>query len=62
MSSSPDAVWRRCAHPGRVVLPLIDQELGQQASRHDNLRTWGIDPGSASDCLRPSRPWPRTRP
>ncbi|MBJ7005748.1 MULTISPECIES: hypothetical protein [Streptomyces] len=56
MSSSPDAVWRRCAHPGRVVLPLIDQEPGQQASRHDNLRTWGIDPGSASDCLRPSRP------
>ncbi|MBA9050607.1 MULTISPECIES: hypothetical protein [Streptomyces] len=27
------------------MLPLIDQEPGQQASRHDNLRTWGIDPG-----------------
>ncbi|MEU5445437.1 hypothetical protein [Streptomyces griseofuscus] len=27
------------------MLPLIDQEPGRQARRHDNLRTWGIDPG-----------------
>ncbi|MFH8342724.1 hypothetical protein [Streptomyces sp. AM6-12] len=27
------------------MLPLIDQEPGRQASRHDSLRTWGIDVG-----------------
>ncbi|GES28442.1 hypothetical protein AB0G60_00095 [Streptomyces angustmyceticus] len=37
-----DLLWRRCAHLGRVLLPLVDQEPGRQADRHENLRTWGI--------------------
>ncbi|MFK0261420.1 hypothetical protein ACIQU1_08825 [Streptomyces angustmyceticus] len=40
--SDSDSLWRRCAHLGRVLLPLVDQEPGRQAHRHENLRTWGI--------------------
>ncbi|MEU6594090.1 hypothetical protein ABZ923_33600 [Streptomyces sp. NPDC046881] len=43
MTSDPDTLWRRCAHLGRVLLPLVDQEPVRQADRHENLRTWGID-------------------
>ncbi|MGW2022062.1 hypothetical protein [Streptomyces decoyicus] len=43
MTSDSDLLWRRCAHLGRVLLPLVDQEPGRQADRHENLRTWGID-------------------
>ncbi|GGW13377.1 hypothetical protein GCM10018980_72060 [Streptomyces capoamus] len=43
MTSDPDTLWRRCAHLGRVLLPLADQDPGRQADRHENLRTWGID-------------------
>lgn len=43
MTSDHDMLWRRCAHLGRVLLPLVDQEQWRQARRHENLRTWGID-------------------
>jgi hypothetical protein len=33
----------RCAHLGRVLLPLVDQDPWRQARRHENLRAWGID-------------------
>ncbi|MFG2561827.1 hypothetical protein [Streptomyces sp. NPDC048496] len=38
-----DMLWRRCAHLGRVLLPLVDQESWRQARRHENLRAWDID-------------------
>lgn len=41
--TSDDMLWRRCAHLGRVLLPLVDQEPWRQARRHENLQTWGID-------------------
>ncbi|MFH8477064.1 hypothetical protein [Streptomyces sp. NPDC018000] len=43
MTSDHDVVWSRCAHLGRVLLPLVDQEPWRQARRHDNLQAWGID-------------------
>ncbi|MFF5588122.1 hypothetical protein [Streptomyces hygroscopicus] len=43
MASDHDMLWRRCAHLGHVLLPLMDQEPWRQARRHENLRTWGID-------------------
>ncbi|MEV7713139.1 hypothetical protein [Streptomyces sp. NPDC088270] len=43
MTSDHDKMWRRCAHLGRVLLPLVDQEPWRQARRHENLRAWGID-------------------
>ncbi|WP_327425729.1 hypothetical protein OG612_42275 (plasmid) [Streptomyces sp. NBC_01527] len=36
-------LWRRCAHLGCVLLPLVDQEPWRQARRHENLQAWGID-------------------
>lgn len=42
-TSDGDMMWRRCAHLGRVLLPLVDQEPWRQVRRHENLRTWGID-------------------
>ncbi|MFH8350432.1 hypothetical protein [Streptomyces sp. NPDC018045] len=36
-------LWRHCAHLGRVLLPLVDQEAWRQARRHETLKTWGID-------------------
>ncbi|MGW3819406.1 hypothetical protein [Streptomyces sp. NPDC005046] len=38
-----DTLWGRCARLGRVLLPLVDQETGRRAERHENLRIWGID-------------------
>ncbi|MFJ3310057.1 hypothetical protein ACIPSA_45065 [Streptomyces sp. NPDC086549] len=43
MTSDHDMLWRRCAHLGRVLLPLVDQEPWRQARRHENLQTWDID-------------------
>ncbi|MFJ8150487.1 hypothetical protein ACIQ6R_36455 [Streptomyces sp. NPDC096048] len=43
MTSDSDLLWLRCAHLGRVLLPLVDQDPGQRADRRKNLRTWGID-------------------
>ncbi|MGW7543560.1 hypothetical protein ACWGKQ_20975 [Streptomyces sp. NPDC054770] len=43
MPADHDMLWRRCAHLGRVLLPLVDQEPWRQARRHENLRAWGID-------------------
>ncbi len=43
MASDHDMLWRRCAHLGRVLLPLVDQEPCRHTRRHENLRTWGID-------------------
>ncbi|MFF9594054.1 hypothetical protein ACF1FX_33575 [Streptomyces sp. NPDC014646] len=43
MTSDHDMLWRRCAHLGRVLLPLVDQEPWRQARRHENLQAWGID-------------------
>ncbi|MDQ0595842.1 hypothetical protein QF037_000187 [Streptomyces canus] len=43
MTSDHDMLWRRCAHLGRVLLPLVDQEPGERARRHENLLTWDID-------------------
>lgn len=36
-------LWRHCAHLGRVLLPLVDQEPWRQARRHETLRARGID-------------------
>ncbi|MEU3220295.1 hypothetical protein [Streptomyces sp. NPDC006971] len=43
MTSDHDMVWRHCAHLGRVLLPLVDQESWRRARRHENLQAWGID-------------------
>ncbi|WP_316784519.1 hypothetical protein [Streptomyces sasae] len=43
MTPDYDMLWRRCAHLGRVLLPLVDQEPWRQARRHENLQAWGID-------------------
>ncbi|MEY9988203.1 hypothetical protein ABIE67_000235 [Streptomyces sp. V4I8] len=43
MDLDSDILWRRCARLGRALLPLVDQEPGRRADRHENLRTWGID-------------------
>ncbi|MFE9313439.1 hypothetical protein ACFYM5_38775 [Streptomyces sp. NPDC006706] len=43
MTSDHDMLGRRCAHLGRVLLPLVDQEPWRQARRHENLQAWGID-------------------
>ncbi|MFE4337083.1 hypothetical protein ACFRQM_49550 [Streptomyces sp. NPDC056831] len=43
MTSDHDKMWRRCAHLGRILLPLVDQEPWRQARGHENLRAWGID-------------------
>ncbi|WP_326696139.1 hypothetical protein OG909_01675 [Streptomyces sp. NBC_01754] len=43
MTSDHDALWRRCAYLGRVLLPLLDQEPWRQDRRRERLRSWGID-------------------
>ncbi|MEU1806762.1 hypothetical protein [Streptomyces sp. NPDC019937] len=43
MASDHDMLWRRCAHLGRVLLPVVDEEAWRQARRHEHLGTWGID-------------------
>ncbi|WP_405856922.1 hypothetical protein OG407_09695 [Streptomyces sp. NBC_01515] len=43
MTSDRDMLWHRCAHLGRVLLPLVDQEPWRRDRRHENLQTWGID-------------------
>ncbi|MFF8867814.1 hypothetical protein ACF08B_37880 [Streptomyces sp. NPDC015139] len=42
MTSEHDTLWRLCAHLGRVLLPLVDQEPWRRTRRHENLRIWGI--------------------
>ncbi|MFD4611986.1 hypothetical protein ACFWOT_28730 [Streptomyces sp. NPDC058440] len=42
MASDHDLLWRRCAHLGRVLLPVVDQEAWRQARRHEHLGVWGI--------------------
>jgi hypothetical protein len=36
-------LWRRCAYLGRVLLPLLDQELWRRDRRRERLQAWGID-------------------
>ncbi|MEU0115870.1 hypothetical protein ABZ137_19645 [Streptomyces bobili] len=43
MTSEHETLWNRCAHLGRVLLPLVDQEPWRQARRREHLRAWGID-------------------
>ncbi|MEU5250000.1 hypothetical protein AB0G81_39255, partial [Streptomyces asoensis] len=43
MTTDHDMLWHRCAHLGRIVLALVDQESWRQERRRGNLRTWGID-------------------
>lgn len=43
VTPDPDTLWSRCARLGRVLLPLVDQEPGRRAERHENLRIWDID-------------------
>ncbi|GDY61120.1 hypothetical protein AQJ43_09460 [Streptomyces avermitilis] len=55
MTSDHDLLWRRCAHLGRVLLPVVDeeawrqarllvhQEAWRQARRHEHLEAWGIN-------------------
>ncbi|MFF9038302.1 hypothetical protein ACF090_22870 [Streptomyces sp. NPDC014892] len=43
MTSDHDVLWRRCAYLGRVLLPLLDQELWRRDSRRERLRSWDID-------------------
>ncbi|GHI01765.1 hypothetical protein AQI88_38665 [Streptomyces cellostaticus] len=43
MTSEHDMLWRRCAHLGRVLLPLVDEEPWRQARRRERLRAWGIN-------------------
>ncbi|MDX3532630.1 hypothetical protein P1P75_41115 [Streptomyces sp. ID05-39B] len=38
-----ETLWNRCAHLGRVLLPLVDQEPWRQARRREHLRAWDID-------------------
>ncbi|WP_254407404.1 hypothetical protein [Streptomyces sp. GMY02] len=43
MTSEHNLLWRRCTFIGRILLPLVDQELWRRPRRHENLRAWGID-------------------
>ncbi|MEV6883376.1 MULTISPECIES: hypothetical protein [unclassified Streptomyces] len=43
MASDHDMLWRRCAHLGRVLLPVVDEEAWRQARRHERLGAWGIN-------------------
>ncbi|MFB7527484.1 hypothetical protein ACFC0C_04430 [Streptomyces sp. NPDC056178] len=43
MTPDHDMLWRRCAYLGRVLLPLLDQELWRQDRRQERLQSWGID-------------------
>ncbi|MFE4415478.1 hypothetical protein [Streptomyces sp. NPDC056821] len=43
MTSDHDMLWRRCAHLGRVLLPVVDQEAWRQSRRHEHLQAWGIN-------------------
>ncbi|MDX3134563.1 hypothetical protein PV367_33325 [Streptomyces europaeiscabiei] len=43
MTSDHDMLWRRCAQLGRVLLPLLDQELWRRDRRRERLQSWGID-------------------
>ncbi|MCX5264955.1 hypothetical protein [Streptomyces sp. NBC_00199] len=42
MTSDHDTLWRRCAHLGRLLLPVVDEEQWRRARRHERLGTWGI--------------------
>ncbi|MEH0509277.1 MULTISPECIES: hypothetical protein [unclassified Streptomyces] len=42
MTSDHDTLWRRCAHLGRLLLPVVDEEKWRRARRHERLGTWGI--------------------
>lgn len=58
MTSDDDMLWRRCAYLGRVLLPLLDQELWRQDRAESgcgpgaSARRWG------NDSSRSSRPRP----
>jgi len=43
MTSDHDMLWRHCAHLGRVLLPLMDQDPWRQARRHEDLQARGMD-------------------
>lgn len=43
MTSDHDMLWSRCAHLGRILLPLVDQEAWRQTRRHEHLGAWGIN-------------------
>ncbi|MGW0672939.1 hypothetical protein [Streptomyces sp. NPDC002746] len=43
MASDHDLLWSRCAHLGRVLLPLLDQELWRRDRRRERLQGWDID-------------------
>lgn len=43
MTSDHDMLWRRCAHLGRLLLPVVDEEAWRQARRHEHLGAWGIN-------------------
>lgn len=43
MTSDHDVLWRRCAHLGRVLLPVVDEEAWRQARRREHLEAWGIN-------------------
>ncbi|MGA5364012.1 hypothetical protein [Streptomyces purpurascens] len=36
-------LWRRCAHLGRALLPLEDQEPWRQVRHHENLLARGVE-------------------
>lgn len=43
MTSDHDLLWRRSAHLGRVLLPVVDEEAWRRARHHEHLEAWGID-------------------
>lgn len=45
MTSDHDLLWRRCAHLGRVLLPVVDEEAWRRARRHERLGAGG--PGAS---------------
>ncbi|MER8116033.1 hypothetical protein [Streptomyces sp. NPDC094031] len=45
MVTEDDSLWQRCAHLGRVLLSVVDQEEWRRTRRHESLRDRGIDTG-----------------
>ncbi|MFF1747384.1 hypothetical protein [Streptomyces mirabilis] len=43
MTFDHDMLWRRCAHLGRLLLPVVDEEEWRRDRRHERLGAWGID-------------------
>nr|BFD80716.1 hypothetical protein StreXyl84_01170 [Streptomyces sp. Xyl84] len=42
MTCDHDVLWRRCAHLGRLLLPVVDEEEWRRGRRHERLDAWGI--------------------